>query len=52
MLDGGRTVFLLIEGLRRKPLNPEKEGMIHFAGFVLLMILAVFVAYNDILRLI
>ncbi|MCL2702465.1 MAG: site-2 protease family protein [Defluviitaleaceae bacterium] len=52
MLDGGRIIFLLIEGVRRKPINPEKEGIIHFAGFVLLMILAVFVAYNDILKLI
>ncbi|MFZ3102835.1 MAG: M50 family metallopeptidase, partial [Desulfitobacteriaceae bacterium] len=35
-LDGSRLVFLLVEGLRRKPLNPEKENLIHLAGFVLL----------------
>lgn len=51
-LDGGRLVFLLIEGVRGKPISPEKEGIIHFAGLVLLMIFAVFVAYNDILKLI
>lgn len=51
-LDGGRIIFLLIEGIRRKPLNPEKEGLIHFAGFVLLLILVVFVAFNDVQRLI
>ena len=51
-LDGGRIIFLLVEAVRRKPVSPEKEGLIHFAGFVLLMILAVFVAYNDVLRII
>jgi regulator of sigma E protease len=51
-LDGGRLVFLAIEGIRRKPVDPNKEGMVHFAGFILLMIFAVFVAYNDIMRMI
>lgn len=50
-LDGGRLVFLLIEAVRGKPIPPEKEGMVHFAGFVALMILMVFVMYNDIMRL-
>lgn len=50
-LDGGRLVFLLIEAVRGKPVPPEKEGMVHFAGFVVLMILMVFVMYNDIMRL-
>lgn len=51
-LDGGRLVFLLIEAVRGKPVPPEKEGMVHFAGFVILMILMVFVMYNDIMRII
>ena len=51
-LDGGRLVFLLIEAVRGKPVPPEKEGMVHFAGFVILMVLMVFVMYNDIMRLI
>lgn len=51
-LDGGRLVFLLIEAIRGKPVPPDKEGMVHFAGFVALMILMVFVMYNDIVRLI
>jgi regulator of sigma E protease len=51
-LDGGKIVFLTIEGIRRKPISPEREGMVHFVGFVLLMILAVFIAYQDIMRLI
>ena len=50
-LDGGRLVFLLIEAVRGKPIPPEKEGMVHFAGFVALMVLMVFVMYNDIVRL-
>lgn len=50
-LDGGRLVFLLIESVRKKRLNPNVEGMIHFAGFVLLMMLMVFVMFNDFRRL-
>lgn len=50
-LDGGRLLFLLIEVVRGKPLPPEKEGVVHFVGFVALMILMVFVMYNDIARI-
>ena len=50
-LDGGRLVFLLVEAVRGKPVPPDKEGMVHFAGFVLLMVLMVVVMFNDISRL-
>lgn len=50
-LDGGRLVFLLIEAFRGKPVDREKEGMVHFAGLIVLMLLMVFVMYNDIARL-
>lgn len=50
-LDGGRLVFLLIEAVTKKKVNPNIEGMIHFAGFVLLMALMVFVFMNDLKRL-
>lgn len=50
-LDGGRFVFLLIEVIRGKPVSPEKEGMVHFAGFVVLMVVMVLVLFNDIQRL-
>ena len=50
-LDGGRLVFLSLEAIRRKPISPEREGMVHLAGFVILIILAVFIAYQDILNL-
>lgn len=50
-LDGGRIFFLILESIRRKPISVEKEGMVHLAGFVLLMILMVVIAYQDIARL-
>ena len=51
-LDGGRLVFMLVEVVRGKPVPPEKEGMVHFAGLVVLMVLMVFIMYNDIMRLV
>ncbi len=50
-LDGGRLVFLIIEAIRGKRISPEKEGMAHFVGFALLMVLMVVVLFNDIARL-
>lgn len=51
-LDGGRLVFLILEAIRRKPVKPEHEGMVHFIGLVLLMLLMLAVSFNDILRII
>ncbi len=50
-LDGGRLVFLAAEAVRRKRVPPEKEGMVHFAGFALLLVLMAVVMYNDIVKL-
>ena len=50
-LDGGRLVFLIIEAIRRKKINPEKEGMVHFVGIMILMGLMVLVMFNDIRKL-
>ncbi|MCM1539601.1 MAG: RIP metalloprotease RseP [bacterium] len=50
-LDGGRLVFALIEAVRGKPVPRDKEAIVHFVGFVLLLVLMVFVMYNDIMRL-
>lgn len=47
-IDGGRLVFMLIELVRGKPIPPEKEGIVHLAGFILLFALMIFVMYNDI----
>ena len=51
-LDGGRLVFLIIEGIRRKPVPAKYEGYIHAAGLMLLLALMVYVTGQDILRLI
>lgn len=50
-LDGGRILFLIIEAIRRKPVNREKEGLVNGIFFLLLMLLMVFVFYNDIRHL-
>lgn len=50
-LDGGRLVFLILEGVRGKPIPQEKEGFVHFIGMIALMMLMVFVLFNDIRRL-
>ncbi len=49
-LDGSRLVFLLVEFIRGKPVNPEREGFIHFIGFVFLILLMLVVAYKDIIK--
>lgn len=49
-LDGGRLVFILIEALRGRPVDPEKEGMIHMAGMAVLMVLMVVILFNDIIN--
>lgn len=51
-LDGGRLLFLIVEAIRRKRIKPEYEAYVHLAGFALLILLMVVVAFNDIWRLI
>lgn len=50
-LDGSRLVFLTWEGIRGRPVDPEKESFIHLIGFALLILLAIVITYQDILRL-
>ena len=50
-LDGGRLVFLVWEGITRKPLPQKYEALVHFIGIVLLLLLMVFVTYSDITKL-
>ncbi|KHO62512.1 zinc metalloprotease [Thermoanaerobacter sp. YS13] len=50
-LDGGRILFVLAEAVRGKALPPEKEGYIHYLGFLLLIALLIFITYRDILRI-
>ncbi|GGJ56209.1 regulator of sigma E protease [Anoxybacillus voinovskiensis] len=47
-LDGGRLMFFALEALRGKPIDRQKEGMVHFIGFALLMLLMLVVTWNDI----
>lgn len=47
-LDGGRLMFFIIEGIRGKPVDRQKEGMVHFVGIMLLMLLMIVVTWNDI----
>lgn len=51
-LDGGRLLFLLLELLRGKPVNPKYEGYVHGIGLLLLLGLMAVVTYQDIVRLV
>lgn len=50
-LDGGRLVFLIIEAVRGKPIDQEKEGFVHMIGMIALLILMAFIFFNDISKL-
>ena len=50
-LDGGRLVFLIIEAIRKKRIDPEVEAKIHFAGLMLLLLLMVVVMFNDVKKI-
>lgn len=47
-LDGGKLVFTLIEAVRGKPIDREKEGLVHLIGMILLLLLMAFIFFNDI----
>jgi regulator of sigma E protease len=47
-LDGGRIFFILLEALRGKPVPPEKEGLVHSIGMVLLLLVLVVITIQDI----
>lgn len=47
-LDGGRLMFFILEAVRGKPVDRQKEGMVHFVGIMLLMLLMIVVTWNDI----
>ena len=50
-LDGGRLVFFIIEAIRGKRIDPQKEGMVHYIGLIVLMIFMVVIMGNDIRKL-
>lgn len=50
-LDGARLIFLIIELIRRKPVKPQVEGIIHFVGMALLLLFIIVISFNDISKL-
>ena len=50
-LDGSKVIFLIVEGIRRKPVPPEKEGLVQTIGFVLFIGLSIFLVGRDVARL-
>lgn len=50
-LDGSKLLFILIEAIRRKPLSQEKETAIALVGFAFIIILSIFVLFNDVMRI-
>ena len=50
-LDGGRLLFVAIEAIIRRALNPRFVNAVNLCGFALLILLMIFVTYNDVLRL-
>ncbi|SEN78909.1 RIP metalloprotease RseP [Lihuaxuella thermophila] len=50
-LDGSRLVFIGLEAVRGRPINPNKESLVHFVGFALLMMLMLVVTFNDIKKI-
>lgn len=50
-LDGGRLIFLLWEGVTRRRVPPKFEGIVHFVGLLLLVLLMLVVSYSDITKL-
>lgn len=49
-LDGSRLIFIGLEAIRGRPINPNKESLVHFVGFAFLMLLMLVVTYNDIMK--
>lgn len=47
-LDGGRAAFILVEMLRGRPVDPEREALVHVGGFAVLILLMLVVSYRDV----
>jgi regulator of sigma E protease len=50
-LDGSRFLFMVLEAIRRKPVPPQKEAMVHLCGYILLFALMIFFTFKDVIRL-
>ncbi|MCI9123218.1 MAG: RIP metalloprotease RseP [Eubacterium sp.] len=51
-LDGGRLVFLVVEAVRGKRMDPNKEGALNFVFLMALMALMVVIMFNDIRKIV
>ncbi len=49
--DGGRVLFLIIEKIKGKKVDPKIENIIHTVGFILLMLLMLYITFQDILKI-
>jgi len=49
-LDGGRLIFVIIEGVTKKKVKPQTEALVHTVGFAALLVLLVALTYNDIVH--
>lgn len=52
LLDGGHLLLFLVEKIRGKPLEQEKIGLIYLIGILFIFLLAVFVTYQDVMRIV
>lgn len=50
-LDGSRFLFMVVEAVRRKPIAPQKEAMVHLAGMLLLFAIMIFFTFRDVMRI-
>lgn len=50
-LDGGRLLFLGVEAVRRRPVDPRREGYVHYVGIALLLVLLLTLTWRDVMRL-
>ncbi|MBQ8536995.1 MAG: RIP metalloprotease [Clostridia bacterium] len=50
-LDGSRFLFMVVEAIRRKPIAPQKEAMVHMAGMLLLVAFMIFFTFRDVIRI-
>ena len=49
-LDGGRILFVIVEGIRGKRVDPAREGLIHLVGMALLLALMLFITWQDVVN--
>jgi regulator of sigma E protease len=49
-LDGGRILFVIVEGIRGRRLDPAKEGLVHFIGLMILVALMLFITWQDVIN--